>query len=87
MTYEFAESGNDFQPIDLDRGRPVTQPWELFFDIWYDYMIGGDEPSFSGRNNLKLLAIITAAIESLSSESFVKIASHPKYQFIYGASQ
>lgn len=87
MTYEFAERGNDFQPIDLDRGRPVTQPWELFFDIWYDYMTGGDEPSFSGRKNLKLLAIISAAIESLSTESFVKIANHPYSQFIYGASQ
>ena len=86
MAYEFAERGANFMPVDLNHGRPITQPWELFFDKWYDYITGGSEPSFSGRNNLKILAIITAAIESLSTESFVKVATHPRYQTIFGGS-
>jgi predicted dehydrogenase len=84
MAYEFAERGANFQPINLDYGRPSTQPWELFFDKWYDYITGGSEPSFSGRNNLKILAIITAAMESIDSESFVKVATHPRYQPLFG---
>ena len=74
MRYEFARRGEDFADIDLDRGRPPTVPWSLFFDRWHDYLRGGDEPHFSGRNNLRVLAAIQAAIESMDSGAFVKIA-------------
>ena len=74
MTYEFARRGESFSEIDLDRGRAPTVPWSLFFDRWHDYLQGGDEPHFSGRNNLRVLAVIQAAIESLSSGAFVDIA-------------
>ncbi len=74
MTYEFAERGKSFAEIDLDRGRPPTQPWSVFFDHWRDYLCGGEEPHFSGRNNLSVLAVIQAAIESLGSGAFVPVA-------------
>ncbi len=75
MTYEFARRGGSFAETDLDRGRAPTQPWSLFFDRWHDYLCGGAEPHFSGRNNLRVLAVIQAAIESLSSGAFVEIAA------------
>ena len=80
MAYEFAERGAAFSPIDLDRGRPPTEPWGLFFDRWYDYLIGGAEPAFSGKNNLNLLAVIDAAIVSLDQGAFVEIAGSPAYK-------
>ena len=75
MDYEFAERGGTFSAIDLDRGRPSTDPWSHFFDIWYDYLNGGEEPPFSGSNNLKILSFIDAAIASLERGAFVEVAS------------
>ena len=77
MEYEFAERGGAFRPIDLDRGRPGTDPWSLFFDAWYDYLNGGQEPPFSAGNNLKILSVIDAAIKSLERGAFVEIPSSP----------
>lgn len=86
MAYEFAERGEAFQPIDLDRGRPPTQPWSLYFDQWHDWLTGGGEGHFSGRNNLKVLATIDAAIQSLASGAFVEVAGNPRYQAAFEAS-
>jgi len=83
MTYEFAERGGAFEAVDLDRGRPPTQPWSLFFDRWYDWLKGGGEPHFSGRNNLKVLATIDAAIESLRTGAFAPIAEGERYQAVF----
>lgn len=80
MDYEFAERGAAFEPIDLDAGRPPTQPWALFFDRWRGWLIDGGDAHFSGRRNLKTLATIDAAIESLSRGAFVEVARNPRYQ-------
>ncbi len=87
MAYEFAERGGDFQAIDLDRGRPPTQPWSIFFEHWRDYLAGGREPHFSGRQNLRVLASIAAAIDSLSSGAFTPIAGDPRYQGVFGETE
>ncbi len=80
MEYEFAERGAAFRPIDLDRGRSSSDPWSHFFDLWYDYLNGGEEPPFSGHNNLKILSVIDAAIESLERKAFVEIPNSPTCQ-------
>lgn len=88
MTYEFAERGADFDFVDLDRGRPPTQPWSLFFDRWHAWLTddaSDAQPHFSGRQNLKVLAAIDAAIESLSSGAFVPIAGNDRYQAVFGS--
>ncbi|MDE2638711.1 MAG: Gfo/Idh/MocA family oxidoreductase [Chloroflexota bacterium] len=86
MAYEFAERGADFAPIDLEKGRPPSQPWSLFFDQWHDWLNGGGERHFSGSRNLKVLATIDAAIESLSRGAFVQVAGNPRYQAAFEAS-
>ncbi len=90
MTYEFAERGAAFDFIDLDRGRPPTQPWSLFFDRWAAWLSDAaleGEPHFSGSQNLKVLAAIDAAIESLSSGAFVSIAENARYQSVFGSAR
>jgi len=77
MDYEFAERGGSFSPIDLDRGRPSSDPWSHFFEPWYDYLNGGEEPPFSGSKNLRILSVIDAAIASLERGAFVEIAGSP----------
>ncbi|MCY4020421.1 MAG: Gfo/Idh/MocA family oxidoreductase [Chloroflexi bacterium] len=77
MDYEFAERGAAFSPIDLDRGRSSSDPWSHFFDLWYDYLNGAEEPPFSANNNLKILSVIDAAIRSLERGAFVEIANSP----------
>lgn len=82
MAYEFARRGDSFSPIDLDRGQPATDPWSQFFDRWHRYFNGGEEPPFSGRNNLKILSVIDAAIRSLETGAFVAIPGDPTCQAI-----
>ncbi len=77
MRYEFAERGGAFASIDLDQGMPPTQPWSLFLERWRDWLTGGAEPHFSGRNNLKVLAVIAAAIASQSSGAFTPVTAMP----------
>ena len=85
MTYEFAERGGNFELVDLDRGRPPTVPWALFFERWHHWLRGGPEPHFSGRNNLRVLATIDAAIDSLTTGAFTPIASGERYQGVFGS--
>ena len=82
MAYQFAERRHwrHSARIDLDGGRPPTEPWGLFFERRYDYLNGGAEPAFSGKNNLNLLSVIDAAIVSLDQGAFVEIAGCPAYK-------
>ena len=87
MTYEFALRGGPFEVVDLDGGRPPTVPWSIFFDRWGAWLSGeqADEPHFSGRNNLKVLATIDAAIRSLDSGAFTPIAADDRYAAVFGS--
>jgi predicted dehydrogenase len=80
MDYEVAPAQGQFAPQRLDDSVPPRDPWIPFFDIWYDYLLGGAEPPFSGRNNLKTFAMLSAAIESVETGKPVEIAGNPKYQ-------
>lgn len=89
MTYEFAARGRPFEVVDLDQGRPPTSPWSLFFDRWQAWMSeeSADEPHFSGRRNLKVLATIDAAIRSLASGAFTPIAADERYAAVFGSAR
>ena len=80
MTYEFAERGKGFEVSqEVDADIPAKNPMIPFFDIWHEYLLGGPEPPFSGRNNLKVFALLSAGIDSIVSRQPVKVADNPRY--------
>jgi hypothetical protein len=85
MDYEFASALGEFAPADIDADILARSPWLPFFDRWHDYVNGGAEPSFSGRNNLPVFALLSAAIESVESGQAIEIAGNPRYASAFGA--
>ena len=79
MSYQFAPPLGNFAPEAIDADIPACQPWAPFLDIWHDYLQGGQEPPFSGRNNLKVFALLSAAIESVNTRQPVSVAGNPRY--------
>jgi len=79
MDYEVAPSLGQFSSTRIDEQVPRRDPWVVFLDVWHDYLHGGAEPPFSGRNNLKAFAMLSAAIESVESGRPVAVAGNPKY--------
>jgi hypothetical protein len=80
MEYAVAERGGSFEEREVDKGIPAENPFTRFFDIWFEYINGGEEPPFSGRNNLKVFALLSAAIDSIETGGSVRIADNPKYK-------
>ena len=80
MEYEFAARGEKFiRREDLDAGLGAGEPFEQFFDVWYEYLCGGAEPPWSGRNNLKVFALLSAAIDAIGAGRWVEIAGSERY--------
>lgn len=80
MNYEFAPPGGTFAPVEIDAGIPADNPWRQFFSLWRAYLEGGKEPPFSGRNNLKVFALLSAGIDSIRSGKPVSIAGSLRYR-------
>ena len=80
MEYEFAARGGKFEHReDVDAGIGTADPFERFFDVWHEYLRGGAEPPWSGRNNLKVFALLSAAIESIAAGGWVEVADSERY--------
>ncbi len=85
MEYEFAERGGTFaRRDDIDAGLGRVDAWQTFYDTWRDYLSGGPEPPFSGRNNLKVFALLSAAIDSIDSGQPADVATGTRYAAAYG---
>jgi predicted dehydrogenase len=80
MRYEFAPALGQFAPITPDEEIPVRDPFLPFLEHWRTYLQGGAEPPFSGRNNLKTFAMLSAAIDAVETGQPVAIADHPRYR-------
>lgn len=80
MAYEFAPALGQFSPRPLDEGVAPYDPFLPFLDRWHDYLRGGPEPPFSGRQNLRVFALLCAAIESVETGRPVDITVHPLYR-------
>lgn len=80
VRYEFAARGGSFAPIEIDGGAPAVNPWREFFARWRAWLEGGPEPPFSGRNNLKVFALLSAGIESVRSGRTVRVAGSARYR-------
>ncbi len=80
MTNESARPGQNFSASDLDKDFAIVNPWSVFADVWHAYLGGGQEPPFSARNNLKALALLSAAIESSNLGGVpVAVAGNPRF--------
>jgi scyllo-inositol 2-dehydrogenase (NADP+) len=79
MDYEVAPALGLFAAQRIDAAVPVRDPWIPFLDAWHAYLCGGAEPPFSGRNNLKTFAMLSAAIESVETGGPVRISENPSY--------
>jgi predicted dehydrogenase len=87
MEYEVAPVLGQFSARPIDDGIPPITPFVPLLNSWYEYLRGGTEPPFSGRNNLKIFAMLSAAIESVESGMPVEIAENPKYAIAFKGSQ
>jgi len=85
MTHEFAARASSFAPTGVDQQIPIEAPFLMFFDKWYEYLQGGAEPSFSGRNNLKVFALLSAGIDSIASGQPIAVADNPRYAAAFDA--
>jgi len=79
MSYEFAPALGQFSSAEIDSGVPLENPFLPFLDAWHAYRCGGPEPPFSGRNNLRVFALLSAAIESVETGRRVPVAGNPRY--------
>jgi len=89
MAYDFAPRGREFAPASLDDGIPGGDPWGHFFDIWFDYVQGGTEPPFSGRNNLRVFALLSAGIDSTAGglPMSIPVRTNPRYAGAFSGSR
>ena len=67
-------AANHFQKLTSTADGCQLCPGRCFLTAGMTICRAGKRPHFSGRNNLRVLAVIQAAIESLSSGAFVDIA-------------
>jgi len=84
MDYEVAPVLGQFAAQRIDGSVSPRDPWIVFLNIWHDYLRGGVEPPFSGRNNLKTFAMLSAAVESVETGKPAAIAGNPKYKAAFG---
>lgn len=87
MDYEFAPRGGEFTSVSIDDDIPAGEPWDRFFDLWQGYMAGGEEPPFSGRNNLRVFALLSAGIDSTAAglPAPVQVRGNPRYARAFSA--
>jgi hypothetical protein len=75
MSYEFAPVLGQFEPIAINA--------DVFLDVWYDYVCSGPKPPFSGRNNLKVFAMLSAAVDSVNTSQSVEIVGNPRFAMAF----
>ena len=79
MDYEVAPALGAFTAKRIDEQVPRCDPWIPFLDAWHACVRGGGEPPFSGRHNLKVFALLSAAIDSVNSGKPVEVRGNPAY--------
>ena len=76
--YEFAPRGQGFEPAPIDDVAEVN-PWETLIDQWHGHLVAGDDISFSGTNNLKAFALLSAGVASVERGGWIKIQGNAEY--------
>ena len=79
MSYEFAPAFGKFAPAEIDADVELANPFARFLDVWYVFVSGGEEPPFSARNNLRVMAIAEAGVRSMEHSRRVEIVGNPRF--------
>ena len=79
MRYEFAAPGCAFVPLDLEAGLPPSDPWRALLELWREQIAGRADPPFSGRNNLRPFALLSAGVESVGTGLPVRVGAGTRY--------
>lgn len=82
FSYEIASRSMVFSDIDLEKDVSPTSAWALFMENWKAWLGGGREPSFSLKNNLKVLALLQAGMEFAERTRSVNLSKSAKYRRI-----
>jgi predicted dehydrogenase len=90
MEYEVAPPNGKWTRQPVDEGLPAQSPWLPFFQHWRHYLVhgtlaDGSQPPFGGRNNLKVFALLSAGIDSMSRGQGVDVAQNPRYAVAFQA--
>ena len=88
MEYEVASRGGKWASRALDGDQAPVSPWIPFLRHWQHYVVhgtlaDGSEPPFSGRNNLKVFALLSAGIESTELGQPIEVAGNPRFAAAY----
>lgn len=73
VSYEFSEAEGLFRPLQIVANPGGFDPWYRFLRAWSNHLLGGPEPPFSGRRNLKVLELVEAARLSVETEGFATV--------------
>ena len=84
MTYEFAEPLGAWTPLDLEAGLPPSDPWRTLLTLWRRHLAGEIDPPFSGRNNLRPFALLSAGVTSVETGLPVEIGPGTPYDIAFG---
>lgn len=83
MQYEYASALGQFEPAVIDDDLPRQDPWVPLVAAWYARLQGGAEPPFSGRHELRTLALVSAAIDAVKTGTRVAVAANPRYEIAW----
>lgn len=79
FSYELAALGGDFETVDLEALVPDRSPWDVYMEHWHRYLTLGQEPVFSARRNLPVLALLSAGAESMARGRRVQMEGSARY--------
>jgi predicted dehydrogenase len=79
LQYEFASPGGPFEPIQLENLVPAGEAWSLFLDRYAVALDRDGQVPFSGENNLKVMALMQAAVRSIDTGQPQNIVSNPLF--------
>jgi len=64
--YSFAKNGSKFENIPTKQFKHKNSPWSDFLVKWFEYTNNYIDQPFTGKNNIKILKLINACVQSTS---------------------
>ena len=83
IRYTFGSQDNDAAPIDIESGYPIGNAWDIMLEKWHRYLTKDEGTPFVGSSNLKIMAMIDAAVESSAKGARVEIKNNKRYAKVF----